>query len=509
MRLIMKFLYRTISIVLLGLNVGGATAESPQSLTDAVQMAILKNPEVLVKFHTFEASRQELSSARAAWLPRVDLEASSGTTTSESPTVTAPTTYANPKASLVLRQTLFDGFATLQEVRRLSHAQQAAFYDLQAISNALALEASRAYIDVLRYRTLVEMAADNYAIHQEIYDRLTEKVNAGVGRRVDLEQTAGRLALSESNWLTEASNLHDASARYQRLIGEMPAEKLARLGAVDEFLPIGTDFLKDALITNPEFLAAVATIRAYRADASVRRAQMMPTLELRARQATESNRLGTMGSYRDSSVEVVMSFNLFRGGADLARAKQYSSRVNAATELRDKICRDVWQTLQIAFHDSIRLSSQIRLLSQHELSVGKARVAYKQQFDIGQRSLLDLLDTENEYYQSRRAFNNAEFDLQLAEIRVLASSGNLLNALKLRPLSGEAPETAGGTEAGDDALECSTRLMPTVALNRMELFKKRQLQAPASVAPGDAPAPVPSPAPFLPAMPVLPAPGRP
>lgn len=505
----MKPSHRIVVALFIGFSHGLAIAQSPQSLTDAVQTAILKNPEVLVKFHTFEASRQELGVARAAWLPRLDLEASGGTTTSVSPTFTAPNTYANPKASLVLRQTLFDGFATQQEVRRLTHAQQAAFYDLQAISNAVALEAARAYIDVLRYRVLVEMAADNYAFHQEIYDRLTEKVNAGVARRVDLEQTAGRLALAESNWLTEVSNLHDASARYQRLIGEMPVDNLARLGAVDEFLPIGTDFLKDALTSNPEFLAAVATIRAYRADAGVRRGQMMPTLELRARQASESNRLGTMGSYRDSSVEVVMTFNLFRGGADLARAQQYSSRVNAATELRDKLCRDVWQTLQIAFNDSIRLSSQLRLLSQHELSVGKARVAYQQQFDIGQRSLLDLLDTENEYYQSRRAYNNAEFDLQLAEIRVLASSGTLLPALKLRPLVAETPEAKDGLEPGDDALECSTRLVPNMTLNRMELFKKKQLRAPGTDSPTNEPAPEPGASLPLPAMPVLPAPGRP
>src|SRR5574343_608292 len=471
----MKSPTRITLSILIGMALGISHAQAPLTLQEAVKTAILKNPEVLVKFHNFEASQQELRAAQGGFLPRIELEAASGTSTTDKPWLTAPNTYANPRSSLQLRQTLFDGFATRQELRRLSHAQQAAFFDLQAISNAIGLEAARAYLDVMRYRTLVELAGDNFGFHQEIYQRIDEKVKAGVGRRVDLEQTAGRLALSESNWLIEVSNLHDATARFQRLIGEPPAENLTKAEPMDEFLPIGTDFLKDAVVSNPEFLSAVATIRAYRADLGNKRAPLMPTVELRARQAVESNQSGTMGGYRDSTVEVVMNFNLFRGGSDLTRSKQYASKLNAALELRDKACRDVWQTLQIAFNDSVRLSAQLKLLSQHELSTGKARRAYQQQFDIGQRSLLDLLDTENEYYQSRRALNNAEFDLQLAEIRVLATSGTLLKALKLRPLADEAPEAGGGIDAGDDALECSTRLVPNKTLDRASLVNRPRL----------------------------------
>jgi adhesin transport system outer membrane protein len=160
-------------------------------------------------------------------LPRIDLEVAGGTYETKNPALAAALGYSGNRATLQLRQTLFDGFATLHETRRLSYAQQAAYYELLSASNQTALDASRAYLDVLRFRELVQLAADNFTTHQEVHDRLSQKVTAGVGRKVDLEQAAGRLSLAESNWITEVSNLHDVSARYQRLVGEVPAPDLA------------------------------------------------------------------------------------------------------------------------------------------------------------------------------------------------------------------------------------------------------------------------------------------
>ena len=225
---------------------------------------------------------------------------------------------------------MFDGFATSADVRRLSYAQQVAYYDFMSISNQTALEATRAYIDVVRFRQLVELAAANFTTHQKVHDRISQKVTAGVGRRVDLEQAAGRMALAESNWITEVSNLHDVSARYQRLVGDTPAESLARLDALDEFLPLGSEFLANAARKNPDFLSTVANIRAFRADLALRKAAMYPTVELRARQSYENNQNGIVGDYRDTALEVVLSYNLFRGGSDSSRVKQYAAKLSRA-----------------------------------------------------------------------------------------------------------------------------------------------------------------------------------
>ena len=454
-----------------GLSFGQASAQPSNTLKDAVERAVLQNPEVKFKYQNLEATRGDHDAAKGAWRPRIDMEATTGSLSTFAPPQADALLYKSNTASIQLRQTLFDGYATINEVRRIGHTRQMAYYDLLTTSDQIALETTRAYLDVQRFREALALARDNYVTHADVHRKIASRVSAGVGRRVDLEQASGRMALAESNWLTEASNLHDVSARYQRLTGEMPAQNLQVTPPLDKFLPAREHVLPDSIANNPEFLGAVSTIRAYRADAEVRRASNWPTLELRARQNVESNLSGISGNSRDTALQLVLNYNLYRGGSDMARVNQYVSKLNSAYEMRDKLCRDVRQTAQIAFNDVGRLQQQLVLLSQHDLSTSKAREAYRQQFDIGQRSLLDLLDTENELYQARRALINAEYDLLLAKARVLATSGTLLSALQLRPLSTELPLAPGGNGDDDDLQRCNTELNPMTVLDKESLPK--------------------------------------
>jgi outer membrane protein, adhesin transport system len=485
-----------LAVTAVALVCSHAFAQSPGTLRDAVEKAVLQNPEVKFRYQNLEAARSEQDVAKGGWRPRVDLEAAIGRESITTPTI-ASRSYTGSTTSIQLRQTLFDGYATSSEVRRLGHNRQVAYYELLNASDQIALETVRAYLDVQRYRDALALARDNFATHVDVHKRLSSRVSAGVGRRVDLEQASGRMALAESNWLTESSNLHDVSARFQRLTGDAPSQNLSATPALDKFLPARDRLLADSITNNPEFLGAVSTIRAYRADADVRRAANYPTLELRARQSLERNQSGISGNYRDSAIQLVLNYNLYRGGADTARINQYVSKLNAAYELRDKACRDIRQTTQIAYNDVGRLEQQIVFLAQHELSTSKAREAYRQQFDIGQRSLLDLLDTENELYQARRALSNAEFDLRLAKTRVLATSGTLLGALQLRPIEIEAPPAPGGNNDDDDLKRCSTEMPSVITLDKETLPRietTTQAITPLPAAPVAKPLPAPAPA---------------
>lgn len=383
--------------------------------------------------------------------------------------MTSAVSYGNATTTLQLRQMLFDGFATSSNVRRLGHARLASYYELLSVSNQIALEAVGSYIDVLRYRELVTLARDNYDNHVDIHARIEERVKAGVGRRVDLEQAAGRMALAESNWVIEVSNLHDVSARYQRLVGEAPADDLQSTPNLTKSLPSSDNFVKNTVRSNPDFLGAVSNLRASRADAKLRESPNYPTIELVASQSVEKNRYGVSGYYRDSAVQLVMNYNLYRGGSDSARIRQYAAKLNSAFDLRDKICRDIRQTALIAINDLNKFEIQIGLLAQHELSTSKARKAYRQQFDIGQRSLFDLLDMENELFQARRSLTNVRNDYQLAKTRVLTINGALLPALKLLPIQSEIPPLATGSEVNDDDLLCDAVLPTSPTLDKVAL----------------------------------------
>jgi adhesin transport system outer membrane protein len=279
---------------------------------------------------------------------------------------------------------------------------------------------------------LINEAKQNYVEHKILADQINERATAGVGRRVDTEQAVGRLALAESNLLTEVSNLHDVSARYQRIMGAVPAATLPPLrdGLRLQGLPATVqEAMQKGLPNSPTINAAYENVRATRSEIETRQAGYWPRVDFRIRQSWGSNTNNVSGSSRDTVAEVVLNYNLYRGGADKAREQQAVENNFQARELQEIACRNVRQTLAIAYNDTVRLNEQLKYLDQHRLSTEVARDAYRQQFDIGQRTLLDLLDTQNEYFEASRAYINAQYNEFVAQARTLAAMGSLTAAL--------------------------------------------------------------------------------
>lgn len=446
---------RTVLAAGLGALFLGAASVSAQenTLKSVAQKAILSSPEVMQKWHAYQAATNEKDVAAGGYLPRVDLSAGTGREHRDDPLMKR--NFNRTSTGLTLTQMLYDGFATRNEVKRLDHARQVRYFELLDASETTALEASRAYLDVLRYRKLVALAEENYVRHRAVLEQIQKKVQAGVGRKVDLEQASGRLALAESNLLVETSNLHDVSARYLRLVGEAPPKDLAPVSLAKAAPSNSEDLVRVAQVQHPAIMASIENLRAADAAQGVRKAAYQPRFDLRLRNDRGSDLNGYVGTTDNQSAEVVMTWNLFNGFSDRARARQSADQVNVAKDLRDKACRDVRQTAVIAYNDIRKLEEQLGYLDQHQLSIEKAREAYRKQFDIGQRTLLDLLDTENELFQARRAYANAEHDLSIARARTQASLGDLLKTLGLTRLAkDELPDPVGWKVEGDGAEHC-------------------------------------------------------
>lgn len=413
----------------LALTVVASNAQT-QSLKESAQKAILTNPEVQAKWHSFQSSSSSREAAFGAYLPNVTLSADTGRDNRDNRL--GKTELNRTATSLSLNQMIYDGFLTSNQVKQLDHLKRVRFFELQDTSENIVLEVVRAYADVSRFRKLVSLAEDNYVRHRAVFEQIQAKSKAGVSRRVDLEQISGRLALAEANLVTETSNLHDVSARFQRLVGVMPAKNLESLTSLTVGMPTSVVGALNVAFTNhPALLASIENIDSVSSGLNSRRSAFQPRVDFKARAERGNNIDFISGRTNNNSAEFVLSWNLFNGGSDKARVQEAADQLNLARDLRDKTCRDIRQTLAIAYNDTRKLTDQLNFLDQHQLSIEKARDAYRQQFDIGQRSLLDLLDTENELYQAKRTFSNAEIDLFLAYARTQAGMGRLYSALNL------------------------------------------------------------------------------
>jgi len=247
---------------------------------------------------------------------------------------------------------------------------------------------------------------------------------------VDLEQATGRLALAEANLLTETTNLYDVSARFQRLVGELPPETVNEVMLTGDGLAGSADQVLDAAYKqNPNILAAIENIIAVEKSVSGKKAPFMPRLDLQGRKVLDVNDASRNSTLAADTLEVTASWNIFNGFTDKSNLDSAVETLNRSHDLRDKACIDTRQLVAIAYNNIKQLSEQVAYRKQHQDSIENARLAYRKQYDIGQRTLLDLLDTENEYFQSRRNFTNAEMDLSTAYARTYAGQGLLLSKL--------------------------------------------------------------------------------
>lgn len=444
-----------------------ATEVTANPLRAAVEKALLSNPEVTSRFNAYRAAGDAVDVVRGALRPRLDLNASVGID-QDKITSRAPENESLRRTGLglSLTQLLWDGLGTQREVDRIGHDRLARYFDLLEASEQTALEATRAHYDVQRFRRLVVLAEDNYVQHRYASQQIQSRFSAGVGRGVDLEQANARLSLAESNLTTETANLHDVMTRYLRIVGvapplyaapasATPSAATPTLAVLSTEVPTSSaDALNRAVVQSPAISASVEAVRAARLSAQVRDSAFQPRVEARLRSGFGNNYDGVRDQRRDSSAELVLNWNLYNGGADQARVRQQAHLIGQAEDLRDKACRDVRQTAAIAYNDTRKLTEQLVLLDRNTLAIEKARDAYRQQFDIGQRSLLDLLNSENELYTARRAYANAEYDRALAFARTHAGMSQLIAQLGLARPASLNDEASGWAQGGDAPARC-------------------------------------------------------
>lgn len=468
------------------------------TLNEAASKAVLTNPEVTAKWHEFKASGFERDVTWGRNLPTLDVLYGTAFQHRESPLYTPPGSerkYNFQTGKATLRQNLFEGFATINDTRRLEHSTLVRFYEMLDASEGAAFEAAKAYIDVWRQRKLVGFAEESYATHRVAYTKVKERAQSGVGRHVDLETATGRLALAEANLLTETANLHDVSARYQRIVGALPPSEMEPPPSVlsKELPKERVESINKGFEKSPRIKAAFENILSAKRNVEVQKSGYYPRVDAYLEGVHDKNDSGYTGNTDERTVGLTVSWNLFRGNQDTSKKLKAAEEVNIAKDMREKVCREVRQNLSMSYNDHLRLTEQLQYHDQHQLSTDKVREAFRNQYEIGQRTLLDLLDIENEYYTARRDYLNSEMDLMVADAKYQASSGNLLNVLNLKNLDMTPPKPV--TDPDNDMFStCPAEPVDLTKTDKDALFKaaweKDLLSRPKAVTPPPAkPAP--------------------
>ena len=275
------------------------------------------------------------------------------------------------------------------------------------------------------------MAAKQYlAANERILDQIKRRSEAGVGRVADLEQAQGRVALAQSTVISAQRDLDDASSTYQRVVGVAPVPPMTRPELTAASLPadlVAAEAM--ALNAHPALKSSEAEVAAAQAQSKVVNGAFYPQVDLVAMQRWGRDMDGLEGVNQSNSVMLEGRYNVFNGGRDSARTREYEYRHTQAEGVRERTRRQVLENVRLAWSASEASKEQLNYLKVHEQASRNARDAYIKQFGLGRRSLLDVLDTEKELYEASRAHVTGVYDNIYAQYRVLAGTGTLLSVI--------------------------------------------------------------------------------
>jgi adhesin transport system outer membrane protein len=407
------------------------------TVEESIQAALATNPEVGVVAADREAIEQELRQARAEYLPSIDLRGAAGPEYTHSPNTRNrideddTETLLRLESQLTLTQMLFDGFATQSEVQRQIARIDSASYRVEEAAEFIALDAVEAHLDVLRNQALVELARENLEQHRRILGQVRQLEDQGAGSLGDVRQAESRLAEAESSLAVAQGNLRDAEAFYIAVVGGPPVDLEEGVAPVFA-LPESPDAsAAEASVTSPTVQLANADVDVAQAELRAARAGYYPNLDLELGAAAGDNLDGLEGRDVNAQALLVLRYNLFRGGGDIAREREAFLRVNEARQNLRVAQRDAEQEARVAYHALTTARARLEALSAGVDAQRATRDIYAQQFDLGQRGLLDLLDAENELFIDRSNLVTATFTERFAVYRVLAVIGAMLDSLQI------------------------------------------------------------------------------
>ncbi|BBP44245.1 TolC family outer membrane protein [Thiosulfativibrio zosterae] len=427
-----KTLASTITTTLLMTAVFSSNGYA-MNLKETIEDAILHNPEFRAEVKKYRGIEAEVRGARGSYYPTLDLNAGIGyEEVDNQTTVNTGKGLTRQETSVKLTQNLFEGFGTSNEVDRQKFRLDAQAYKAEAKASDIALSMTEAYIDLLKQQDLLSLAQDNLDTHLKIMDQITKRNSAGIGNQVEVDQANARLSLAQANFASTQNNYYDALAKFRRVLGRDPDSDLVKPKFAFQLPKNLDDATNTAMTDHPTLRSANGDVAEARKQFESSSKTFYPRLDLEIEKTFDNNLGGVEGKNEDLQAMLRMKYNLYNGGKDSANRQRTESAYLEATEIRNNTRRQLIENLRYAWNAQVYVSDQIKYTTQHIKLTHDTLNGYRKQFSLGRRSLLDLLNTENEYNSALRTLMSSEADLLKAKYRILGGMGHLLTKLNIQ-----------------------------------------------------------------------------
>ena len=431
--------FKLASLMMLPLSVYAS------SLMSVVQQTIETHPQIKVKKEELNVQKEVLRQVKSDNLPVIDLSYGVGPeTTNTVANSTKEAKLIRQDASAELSQNVFAGFDTIHGIKQQKALILSAGNGVSESANAIALEVIDAYLNVLKTKELYDIANENVEVHKKYLAQIKKKVDAGVQRHSDYQQTLSRLENAQSVAYLSQQNYENALFSFKRIlpvkmgINDFEEPTIANLPAndIDKLVQL-------ALKNNPTIKVKQADIKAAKEAVKRAGAPFLPRADIKA-QAYWNDNLNGIGydnpdipghpmytENRGYNALLVFNYNIFNGMADSA-AKQSKEHefLKQNADFEDKK-RYIKANTQIAYKTYTLLDEQLKYITKNVEASKKTVSDYRRENDLGRRSIIDLLNIELEYNSARNRQATAKYDKYLAYYQLLSYTGSLLGQMKV------------------------------------------------------------------------------
>jgi adhesin transport system outer membrane protein len=385
-----------LSVLFIGITtfVQNAYAET---LHEAVQYTLETNPQVRAVQQNRLARTQEVKQARAGYFPTLDFSAGIGRNEIFSPS----------------------------EYEETSDPREVKFSFRQNT-----LRVAEVYLNVLRHEVIHNLAKENLAIHERIFDQVKLRSESGVDEKANLDQVSGRLALAQSFMLVTETNIIDARTNYHAVVDYFPRDLVVPDHLVSALPDTLEEAQQNAVENHPILKSAQADLEARKAQYRVSQGAYSPVIDLEIDKTWEDN-IDTNDWKNEIEAMVRFRFNLLNGGKDDARITETLHLVCEARAIRDNTHRQVVESIRLSWMAYQVAQKNISILKKYVESTGATAEAYTKQWNIGKRTMLDVLDTKAEFINAKKDLTDATYARLYAQCRILSGIGSLVHSLEL------------------------------------------------------------------------------
>lgn len=401
------------------------------TLKEGIEETLSTNPIVLERLGNYRATLEDLRSSESGYLPTLDWVSGYGHEKTKSPSTNFELrSYNIYEHSLYLTQNIFNGLGTKYQIDYQKARLLAAANHFIEKSNDVAFNFIRSYIDVLKNRELVEIAKENVKFNEDIYTKVNKLYKAGLTTRSEAEKSDTSYSLAKANLVVAENNLADTLFSLQRVLGRnITAQELADVTFTGQ-LPTSMDEMSAYAVThNPSILVSQYNIKAAQALWDERQKNYYPKIDFTARQSLSNNVGGLEGRDERFRAMITLSYNLYRGGADRAEVQKNISKIHQEHQIKNDLKRQVIEQGQLSWSAHTFLTNQLEYLKQYKQTSEKTVELYQKEYDMGKRTLLDLLVAENDFMASKTQIAKAKYDRELAKFRILDAMGNMVTTV--------------------------------------------------------------------------------